>query len=211
MKINLGLLKYFHLLINRINRLRLKNQNPSIISSNCMGGILSHWLGIKFNSPFINLWMTNDDFLTAMEHFDDFIATPLVECRDSSVNYPVGLGYMGTKVYFMHYKNWDDAINKWEERKKRIDKNNMVVFLSNFNGVGAESKHGADSVITRFNNLNFKNKIIFVDRPLHQYPYCIYLKGYHPEKGINVFDINKKDFYRRYLDQFDYVKFLNKL
>lgn len=211
MKLKHELLKLYHKLINRLNRSRLNNLNPSVISSNCMGGVMSHWLGLKFNSPFINLWMTNDDFLTAMEHFDEFIATPLVECHDASVDYPVGIGYMDTKVYFMHYKNWDEAIDKWEERKKRIDKNNMAVFLSNFRGVDAESKCDDDTVITRFSKLDFKNKIIFVDRPFPQYKNCIYLKDYHPEKGINVFDLNKKDFYRRYIDQFDYVKFLNNL
>lgn len=200
-----------HHFINRINRFRLKNFTPTIISSNCMGGIISHWLGIRFNSPFINLWMTNDDFITAMEHFDEFIATPLVECQNTSVDYPVGTGYMDTKIYFMHYDNWEEAFNKWEQRKKRIDKDNIAVFLSNFRGIDAESKYDIDTIITRFNKLNFKNKIIFVDKPYPQYQNCVYLKDYHPEMGINVFDINKKDFYRRYIDQFDYVKFLNNL
>lgn len=130
MQLKYKLLTLYHRLINYINRFRLKNLSPTIISSNCCGGIMSHWLGIKFNSPFINLWMTNDDFLIAMENFDDFITKPLVECLDTSVDYPVGIGYMGTKIYFMHYDNWEKAINKWEERKKRIDKDNLVVFFS---------------------------------------------------------------------------------
>ena len=43
------------------------------------GGVLYHWLGLKFNSPFINLFMSNNDFLFAMENFDDFLRTPIIE------------------------------------------------------------------------------------------------------------------------------------
>lgn len=200
-------------IINFVNRFRLRRNlpPPTIVASNCTGGFLYHWLGLRFNSPFINLWMNNDDFITAMENFDEFINTPLTECHDSGMSYPVGVGYKGTKIYFQHYKTWEDALTKWEERKKRIDRNNMAVILSNFKGVLAESSMTDDKLIARFSRLPFKNKIIFVNRPFPQYTECVYLKNYHPEAGINVFDTNKADFYRRYIDQFDYVKWINNL
>lgn len=90
--------------INKCNRRHLKNTEVSLLCSNCTGGILYHWLGLRFNSPFINLYMTENDFLTAMEHFDDFFATPITQCTDSDKEYPVGIGYGGTKIHFMHYK-----------------------------------------------------------------------------------------------------------
>lgn len=200
-----------HSLINWRNRIKLTNKTPTIIASNCTGGFLYHWLHLKFNSPFINLWMSNDDFITAMENFDNFINIPLEECHDSGMSYPVGIGYKGTKIYFQHYKTWEEATAKWEERKKRINPDNMVVMLSNFKGILANSDYDDETLIRRFNRLNFKNKIIFVDRPFPQYSNCVYIKDWHPENGVNVFDWNKNDFYKRYIDQFDYVKFLNNL
>lgn len=40
---------------------KVKNQNVTIIASNCIGGMVYHDLGLKFNSPFINLWITPKD------------------------------------------------------------------------------------------------------------------------------------------------------
>ena len=57
--------------INFKNRSRLTNLTPTIITSNCTGGFLYHWLGLEFRSSFINLYMTPEDFLTAMEHFEE--------------------------------------------------------------------------------------------------------------------------------------------
>ena len=59
--------------INRKNRSKLTNLSPSLVCSNCTGGFLYHWLGLRFYSPFINLYMTNEDFLTALENWDLFI------------------------------------------------------------------------------------------------------------------------------------------
>ena len=42
---------------------RLNNNDFSIIASNCNGTFLLHDLGMKFNSPFVNLWMKPDDFI----------------------------------------------------------------------------------------------------------------------------------------------------
>lgn len=65
--------------INKKNKLRLTNNDFSLITSNCTGGIVYHWLGLRFNSPFINLFMSNEDYLNALENFEKFISTPLVE------------------------------------------------------------------------------------------------------------------------------------
>lgn len=55
---------------NRINRKftksqrkRLKNDNFTIISSNCIGGLIYHRLGKEFNSPTINLRFYQNEFI----------------------------------------------------------------------------------------------------------------------------------------------------
>lgn len=134
MKIQKVVLDYLHEQINKKNRKRLTNMTPTLICSNCAGGFIYHWLGLQFRSPFINLFLTPEDFVTALENFDEFIDTPIRELKDSGKNYPVGVGAFGIKVYFMHYKSFDEAIAKWNERKNRIDKNNMGVMLTNYAG-----------------------------------------------------------------------------
>ena len=112
---------FVHNAINKRYRKRLKNTNVTLITSNCAGGIIYHWLGLKFNSPFINLWLTNDDYIRALENFDDFINTPILECKTENVDYPVGVGWGGIKIYFMiHLKmltvNGKNVLNVFIEK-----------------------------------------------------------------------------------------------
>lgn len=77
--------------------------------------------------------------MKALENFDEFIDTPIQEVKESGKDYPVGVGALGIKVYFMHYKSFAEAIEKWNERKQRINKNNMGVMLSNYAGGGVRA------------------------------------------------------------------------
>lgn len=75
--------------INRINRSKLQNYSPSLVCSNCTGGFIYHWLGLRFHSPFINLYLTPSDFITALENWDVFINSDIKEINIGS-KYLVG-------------------------------------------------------------------------------------------------------------------------
>lgn len=190
--------------INQKNRKKLTNPDVTIIASNCTGGFLYHWLGLEFKSPFINLYMTPEDFITALSNFDNFMEQNIIELKDSGKNYPVGIGYKGTLIHFMHYKNFDQAISKWNERKERMNKNNCCVMLSNWGGYDTKQ-------LKQFDSLPFKHKVVFTDRKYSNISSAFYLHGYSCSNGKNgnVYAtqyINGK----RYIDQFDYVTFFNK-
>lgn len=49
---------------------KIKNKDCSIISMNCVG--VSHELGLRFNSPTVNLWYSPKEFikfLSQLEHY----------------------------------------------------------------------------------------------------------------------------------------------
>ena len=192
--------------INKKNRDRLTNTTPTLICSNCAGGVLYHWLGLEFRSPFINLYMTNADFVRAMENFDVFIETDLVEDIDSGKAYPVGIGYGGVRIHFMHYPNFQEAKSKWDARKKRIDRSNMAIWMTNFNS--DIDKNDRLSLVARFNKLPFRNKLIFTGINIYA-PNVIRLKGYNQNKN-NIFN-TKNILGKRFIDQFDYVGYLNRM
>ena len=120
-------------IFNKVNRKKLKNKDFTLVTSNCTGGILYHWLGLKFRSPFINLYMSNEDYIKALENFELFLSTPLKEYKRNE-NYPIGIGYSNVKIHFVHYTSFEEANNKWKERIKRIDKQNLCVWLTNWGG-----------------------------------------------------------------------------
>lgn len=87
---------FFQERINHKNRKRLQNLQPCLVCSNCTGGFLYHWLGLRFNSPFINLYLTPKDFIKVLENWDEFLKTPIQELK-TEYQYPVGQVIMGVK------------------------------------------------------------------------------------------------------------------
>lgn len=144
--------RFYHIrklqrLYNERNKNRLFNKSVSLICSNCTGGIMYHWLGLQFRSPFINLYMDANDYLTALEDFDNFLEAPIKPLTDSGKTYPVGRStHKGELIHFMHYGSFDEAIKKWDDRKSRIDKNNMAVMFTNWPG-----ENGGEAVRKRLN------------------------------------------------------------
>lgn len=118
------------------NRARLKNKDITLICSNCAGGIIYHWLGLKFNSPFINLYLTGEDYIKALENWNEFLNAEILEDTHNNMSYPVGIGYLGIKIHFMHYATFEEAIKKWNERKLRINFNNIAFMFTNYTKSG---------------------------------------------------------------------------
>lgn len=188
--------------LNEQYRKRLKNSDFTLICSNCFGGIFYHWLGLKFNTPFINLWLTNEDFIKAVANWDKFIDHPIVEDKEADMGYPVGISLDGIRIYFQHYKTFDEAIEKWNIRKNRINHSKIVFLLTNWNG---------DSYIVEdFNNLNVKNKLIFTNRNFKEYDSSVCLKNWKPQSGRNIWTTANIGG-DRYIDCFDIITYLNNL
>lgn len=156
--------------IDFVNQSRLTNKNITLICSNCAGGILYHNLGLQFRSPFINLYMGNNDFLYALEHFDEFLAQDVVEDKNFEKNYPVGIGLGDVRIHFMHYDSFEEAIEKWNARKARVDMNNAEFMLTNFSG--------DFNVLQRFEKLPYANKVVFTREEYPEITSAFCLKGY---------------------------------
>lgn len=105
--------------------LELLNKNISIIACNCWGGITYHYFQLPFLSPFINMFIDDDDFIRLIANFKQYMNCDLSLLKteyNSALNivYPVFL--LGDiKLHMNHYADFDLAIQKWEERKARIN------------------------------------------------------------------------------------------
>ena len=53
-------------------RRELRNTDFSLLTPNCMGGILLHDLGLRFLSPTVNLMMRQNEFLQFVLHLDEY-------------------------------------------------------------------------------------------------------------------------------------------
>ena len=193
--------------LNQEARKKLTEQarTASIISCNCTGGILSHDLGLQFLSPTVNLFMPAEDFIKFCENLRGYMAIDqFTPCEDVEVigdrNYPVGhLGDL--TVFFVHYHTLEEAQEKWNQRKARINWDNIVVLGTDRDGVTKEIKD-------RFEKLPYK-KVMFTHLPDESHKSCFYLSGFEKDASVGIITDHTTWNGTRPVDQFDYVKFLN--
>lgn len=195
--------KLYRKKINENMKKKLVNKDPTIISSNCIGGILSHDLGLQFRSPTVNLFMTAEDYINFIENLAFYISMPFTDFDVTTKPFPIGkLGDIS--VYFVHYKTVDECVEKWNARKDRIDFDNIFVTMTDRN-----CESNLDVIIDRFQKLPY-NKVFFSHKPYPNHDCVVYIPGF--EKDGKVGELNKfVDFYgnRYYEKYFDCVNWLN--
>ena len=185
-----------------LKRLRLKNSNATIISSNCNGEFIYYDMKLPFLSPTINLSFDMNDYVKMLENLRWYMEQPIHPCEDKRFDFPPGM--LGDiEIRFNHYETFEQAVEKWEKRKKRINWDNLFV-------LGIDGDNCSEETIHKFDALPYKNKVIFTHIPYPDIQSSYYIPGFEEEAGIGVLLNFKKQFLvRRYLDDFDYVSFLN--
>ena len=107
------------------------------------------------------------------------------------------------EIRFNHYKTFEEAAAKWEERKQRINWDNLFV-------IGIDGDDCTYDSIRRFDALPFENKVIFTHKPYPEFSSAYYLRGFEIRgEVVRITDFKNQFRIRRYLDQFDYISFLN--
>lgn len=184
-------------------RLRLKNPHATIIASNCVGTFIYYDMKLRFNSPTINLSFDMNDYVRFLENLPWYLEQPVVPCEDERFDFPCGM-IGDVEIRFNHYKTFEEAAAKWDERKQRIDWDNLYIFGVDRDGCTYDS-------IKRFDALPYPNKVIFTNKPYPEFSSAHCLPGFEAEECVGIITSFKEQFLiRRYMDDFDYISFLNR-
>ena len=196
-----GLQLYERKLYCRRKKNRLKNKDFSIIASNCNGTFMYYDMRIRYLTPTVNLVIEMNDFVKLAENLEAYMGKEIVKL-EGDVPYPTGM-LDDIKIMFMHYPTFEEGVEKWNERKKRINWENLFI-------VGTEKDGCTYETIQRFDRLPYENKVIFTHIEYPEFSSAYYIEGFEERDEIGVLTNYKEQFWkRRYLDDFDYVNFLN--
>lgn len=189
-------------LYKEAKRKRLKNRKPTIIASNCNGEFIYYDMRLKFLSPTINLSFEMNDYVKMLENLKWYMSQPVLPYQDERFDFPTGkIGDI--EIRFNHYSSFEEGVKKWEERKKRIDWDNLFVLAIDGDNCTYET-------MKKFDALPYQNKVIFTHKYYPEITSSYYITGFEQETGIGVLiEIKRQFFVRRYLDDFDYIAFLN--
>lgn len=188
---------------------KLLNKDFTIISNNCWGGFVYQEYNLPYNTPTIGLLFFADDYIRFVSNLKHYIDVPLsfIKVEESKhykrlvktdacryMPYPIGK-IDDVEIVFLHYKSEQEAKEKWDRRKSRINWNNLLIKFNDQNDCTEED-------IAKFNQLDYKNKICFTAKRYPQYSSCIQLPKYEGKPFV-------KDDTRCYKSQIDITKTLN--
>ena len=184
-------------------RKRLNNKDFTLISNNCNGGVVSHDLGLRFNSPTINLAIPFGDYVKYLQKFEYYNSLELEFVENTEKSYPVGK-LEDVRLLFVHYKTQQEAKEKWENRKKRINKENIFVIFTEQKGCTYQN-------LKDFDKLPYDNKVVFTSNKYDDIKSAIFIKeNKDPEEGVvSFFDFLNHFTKKRKYDVFDWVSWFN--
>lgn len=213
------ILKAFDKKYNNAARKRLKNTNFTILCPNCIGGLIYHRLGEQFRSPTVNISMDTPDFANLLNHLDYYLSQDFIKIEPREDGVPRGkIQGNGNNINdiiinFVHFSTFESGREKWNERKTRINRDNLYVIMYDIGDLNTTDYHKAgyasEESIRAFNQFQCNNKVLFTRNPNCDNPYALYIQpdynGPYPlvylKKGIDG-----RDYYEKY---FDFVEFIN--
>lgn len=198
------------LVIKRRKKMRNKliNSDITFLCPNCIGGILFHDLGIKFMSPTVNLMMNQKEFLEFVLNLDTYLEGELAFFEHKEYTCPcaklIANDLPEITVHFTHYKDKEHALTKWNERKRRINKNNIFIFIEERDGIMKKD-------IERLEKCNIARGIVaFTCNKYEDLPYTVYIPKYHSQGMVgNILKKNHFNGAREYEKYFDFVRWFN--
>jgi uncharacterized protein (DUF1919 family) len=191
----------------RYHKSKLKKKDFSIICNNCVAGLIYKKFGLPYLTPTVGLFFYSEDYIKFLQNFEYNIQQPLKFVKVSKYDesnillkkkpYPVGILGNDIEIHFIHYKTSEEALEKWNRRKERIDFKNLFFIYSDRDNFHEEFLH-------IYEKLPFKHKIFLSAKPRGDSELVVFVKDYEKESQVGESEHNGK-----YLKYIDIVKWLN--
>ncbi len=167
----------------------IKKRDFTIISNNCWAGRTYQYLDMPYLSPTVGLYFFASDYIKFISDLKHYLNTPLNFIKPEESKYfeelkirnqldkPIGI-LDDVEIVFLHYKSKEEAFEKWNRRKERVNFENVILKFSWMNL--CDEKH-----METFDALPFKNKILIIDASRkNRYKSGVYYKGQVDEQGM---------------------------
>ena len=185
----------------------------TIISNTCIGGRLYHDYHQKFLSPTIDFYMEVENFVKFCCNLKYYLNCDIKPLPNYKVNYLEKFLFCdigGLTAAFSHTNDtYDKIISKWNERKQRVNYDNIIVIAADRNVFNKPFTRCSEKTVKEFGKIPYK-KVLFsvVD---YKYNYISYLPSFKEDAVCPEAtrpSLTKKGKYILEEDGFDLDKFI---
>ena len=171
------------------DRKKIKNRDFTIISNNCWGGHAYRYFDRSYSSPTVGLFFPYAHYVKFVYNLRYYMSldltfipweeSPHAETirKSGKGNVPIGV-LDDIHIIFLHYKSEEEAYEKWNRRRERMNFDNIIIKFSNLGPASEE-------VLKKFSELPFKNKFLIINRKKKdaKYPCEVEWRGYVGPNG----------------------------
>ena len=177
----------------------------TIISNNCWGGHVYRYFNLPYSSPTIGLYFFTEDYLKFLTKLEYYLSLDIKFITHEQSRYsailkerntpPCPIGVLDDiEIVFLHYHSEEEAKTKWNRRKERMDRNRIIVKMTEQNLCTPEH-------LKVFDALPYKNKFVFVHRD-YKLPSQVVCKEFAKSGEVT----NDTDHFRRYINLIKLVR-----
>jgi uncharacterized protein (DUF1919 family) len=168
----------------RIMQARVASRDFSIISNDCFGGMAYEELGMRYESPFVGLFIVPEDYVRLLRELRKSVEGPVQfrqESRHEHINiwrantqrnYPIGMIGDEVELHFVHYQDAATAEAKWRRRAARIHWNKLRVKM------GWHEHPHINALLREFNTMPFESRLIVAPHEVPGVRSCIALRDF---------------------------------
>lgn len=163
------------------NKKRIRSRDFTVISNNCWAGKLYQYLDMPYLSPTVGLYFFADDYIKFLKNLQYYMSLDLkfisfkaskhsdVLVEHNQTNKPIGV-LDDVEIVFLHYKTEEEAYEKWNRRKARINWDHLIIKFSKMNLCTEEH-------MKEFSELPFEKKILLGTRKNPKYRCEVFWNG----------------------------------
>lgn len=126
------------------------------------------YFGLSYSSPTVGLYFYTPEYIRFLRNIKYYLSLelkfiPVSESRYNDIlvskqilSSPIGV-LDDVEIVFLHYHSEEEAMEKWNRRKKRLNLDNLIVKMSEQNLCTPE-------LLKEFDALPYKHKFVFVHK-----------------------------------------------
>lgn len=198
--LKVGLAKFNKCIFNS----SISKKDFCIFSNDCWGAELYRRMEIPYNTPFVGLMLMAPCYIKFLKdphkYFEsklEFISESkyqmINELRNKIGKFPIGK-ILDIEIHFQHYKSEEEAMEKWNRRKLRINWDNIYVKFT------MDKDYASEDHLNDFESLPYLRKVCFSKFAYPNSKSCIKLNKF-VENGLTMFRLS--------MIQFDIIEWIN--